>query len=179
MLLSKKVGRAYHIDRISELSIDVIGIILQRLSHEEVVRTSILSKKWRYMWTLVPQLELMNLKRELYSISSHIFSCEGSTHLKLHNFKVSNVPNFCCFKSLVKLHLSNIRFESNALGSLFAWLCLTCDTHHFIVFWFWVYQCSLFSQNLTCTKWSSYPVNLFGESQEFDWSFTRGWYTRE
>ncbi|KAG5079877.1 hypothetical protein JHK86_003942 [Glycine max] len=30
------VGRAYHIDRISELSIDVIGIILQRLSHEEV-----------------------------------------------------------------------------------------------------------------------------------------------
>lgn len=136
MLLSKKVGRAYHIDRISELSIDVIGIILQRLSHEEVVRTSILSKKWRYMWTLVPQLELMNLKRELYSISSHIFSCEGLTHLKLHNFKVSNVPNFCCFKSLVKLHLSNIRFESNALGNLFAWLCLTCDTHHFIVFWF-------------------------------------------
>jgi len=45
-----------HIDRISDLPCNVIDDILARLYIKDLVRTSILSKKWRYMWTSVPRL---------------------------------------------------------------------------------------------------------------------------
>ncbi|KAM7519213.1 hypothetical protein LguiB_018175 [Lonicera macranthoides] len=45
-------------DRFSELSTDLIGSILERMSARDAARTSILSKKWRYIWASHPQLEL-------------------------------------------------------------------------------------------------------------------------
>ncbi|KAK2397610.1 F-box/FBD/LRR-repeat protein [Trifolium repens] len=46
-----------HIDRISDLPGNVIDGILKHLKIPELVRTSILSTKWRYMWKSVPELE--------------------------------------------------------------------------------------------------------------------------
>ena len=45
-----------HIDRISDLPCNVIDDILADLGIKDLVRTSILSKKWRYMWTKAPRL---------------------------------------------------------------------------------------------------------------------------
>ncbi|XP_029125665.1 F-box/FBD/LRR-repeat protein At1g13570 [Cajanus cajan] len=46
-----------HIDRISDLPRNLIDVILQHLPIEDLVKTTILSRKWRYMWTSVPQLK--------------------------------------------------------------------------------------------------------------------------
>ncbi|KAK7283805.1 hypothetical protein RIF29_13551 [Crotalaria pallida] len=55
----RKADRVGHnnIDRISDLPVNVIECILCHLPIRDVVRTSILSRKWRYIWFLVPQLE--------------------------------------------------------------------------------------------------------------------------
>lgn len=46
-----------HIDRISDVPCNVIDDILKHLHIQDLVRTSILSRNWRYMWISVPQLE--------------------------------------------------------------------------------------------------------------------------
>ncbi|KAK2416815.1 F-box/FBD/LRR-repeat protein [Trifolium repens] len=55
-LFNKKADQDDQIDRISDLPSNVIDGILQNLDIRDQVRTSILSTKWRYMWTYVPQL---------------------------------------------------------------------------------------------------------------------------
>ncbi|KAK7283801.1 hypothetical protein RIF29_13547 [Crotalaria pallida] len=57
--LVRKANRVGHnnIDRISDLPVNVIECILCHLPIRDVVRTSILSRKWRYIWVSVPQLE--------------------------------------------------------------------------------------------------------------------------
>ncbi|XP_058740349.1 F-box/FBD/LRR-repeat protein At1g13570-like [Vicia villosa] len=52
----KKKKKANQNDRISDLPINVIDEILGNLRIRDQVRTSILSKMWRYMWTSAPQL---------------------------------------------------------------------------------------------------------------------------
>lgn len=54
---NKKAGRGGDIDRISDLPNNIIDGILEHLDIEDMVRTSILSRKWRYMWVSVPRLE--------------------------------------------------------------------------------------------------------------------------
>ncbi|KAF8024308.1 hypothetical protein BT93_F1483 [Corymbia citriodora subsp. variegata] len=44
------------LDKISQLPRDVTDQILSRLPIKEAVRTSILSRKWRYKWSSIPQL---------------------------------------------------------------------------------------------------------------------------
>jgi hypothetical protein len=55
-LSKKKANREDHIDRISDLPCNVIDGILQYLNIQELVCTSLLSRKWRYVWNTVPQL---------------------------------------------------------------------------------------------------------------------------
>lgn len=52
-LLSKKANQN---DRISDLPSDVIDGILANLKIRDQIRTSILSKKWRYTWTSGQQI---------------------------------------------------------------------------------------------------------------------------
>jgi hypothetical protein len=54
---TKKANRSDDIDRISNLPGNVIDGILKHLNISELVSTSILSKKWRFMWMSVPELE--------------------------------------------------------------------------------------------------------------------------
>jgi hypothetical protein len=55
-LFNKKANQDDQIDPISDLPSNVIDGILQNLEIRDLVRTSILSTKWRYMWTSVPAL---------------------------------------------------------------------------------------------------------------------------
>ncbi|CAA7025388.1 unnamed protein product [Microthlaspi erraticum] len=54
----------FHMDIISQLSDDLLLRILSFVPTKDVVATSLLSKRWRYLWKLVPQLE--------YDDSNHI-----------------------------------------------------------------------------------------------------------
>ncbi|PNY13261.1 F-box/FBD/LRR-repeat protein [Trifolium pratense] len=55
-LSNKKANYADHLDRISDLPCNVIDGILKHLNIQELVCTSLLSRKWRYVWNTVPQL---------------------------------------------------------------------------------------------------------------------------
>ncbi|GAU51734.1 hypothetical protein TSUD_243550 [Trifolium subterraneum] len=55
-LSNKKANRGDHIDRISDLPCNVIDGILKHLTIHELVCTSLLSRKWRYVWNTVSQL---------------------------------------------------------------------------------------------------------------------------
>ncbi|KAL0392153.1 UNVERIFIED_CONTAM: FBD-associated F-box protein [Sesamum radiatum] len=64
-------------DRISNLPCDIIDNILAYLPLREVVRTSILSREWRYKWVTMPYLVFDEIfqqsLREKYSIESIIY----------------------------------------------------------------------------------------------------------
>lgn len=52
------------VDMISNLPDPVLQLILSRLQGtEEVIRTSILSKRWRYLWTSVPSIDIDYTRR--------------------------------------------------------------------------------------------------------------------
>lgn len=58
-LSKKKANRRDRVDRISDLPCNVIDGIVKHLSIQELVSTSILSRKWRYMWTSVQHEPLL------------------------------------------------------------------------------------------------------------------------
>ncbi|XP_058745791.1 F-box/FBD/LRR-repeat protein At1g13570-like [Vicia villosa] len=55
--MSQPNKKANYGDPISDLPGNVIDCILQHLFVKDLIRTSILSTKWRYMWTSVPRLK--------------------------------------------------------------------------------------------------------------------------
>ncbi|XP_058740356.1 F-box/FBD/LRR-repeat protein At1g13570-like [Vicia villosa] len=59
----------YQNDRISDLPGNVIDVILGNLKIRDQIRTSILSTKWRYMWTSAPQL---CFDQDLFEIFQHL-----------------------------------------------------------------------------------------------------------
>ncbi|PWA78683.1 F-box domain, FBD domain, Leucine-rich repeat domain, L domain-like protein [Artemisia annua] len=55
----KKSKRSKRVDRISNLPDSILHLILSSLeSTEEAVRTSILSTRWRYLWTALPSIDI-------------------------------------------------------------------------------------------------------------------------
>ncbi|XP_004490303.1 F-box/FBD/LRR-repeat protein At1g13570-like [Cicer arietinum] len=65
----KKANRNDRIDRISDLPSNVIDAILEHLNIVDLVKTSILSRKWRYMWMSVQQLVF---KRDFFIMFEHL-----------------------------------------------------------------------------------------------------------
>ncbi|XP_045795678.1 F-box/FBD/LRR-repeat protein At1g13570-like isoform X3 [Trifolium pratense] len=87
-LFNKKANQDDHIDRISDLPSNVIDGILEHLSIRDVVRTSILSTNWRYMWTSVPTLEFQGrsfLPDDHLNYPSPVVSKIITDVLMLHN----------------------------------------------------------------------------------------------
>ncbi|KAJ0792915.1 putative F-box domain, leucine-rich repeat domain superfamily, F-box-like domain superfamily [Helianthus annuus] len=63
-------------DIISNLPEDLINPILERLPVKDAVRTSVLSKKWRYRWTTMKSLAFDNhFSQQFLNIGA--FSCDG------------------------------------------------------------------------------------------------------
>ncbi|KAH1236631.1 hypothetical protein AAZX31_08G098000 [Glycine max] len=46
-----------HVNRIGDLPMNVIVSILQRLPFQDLVKTSVLARAWRYMWSSTPRRE--------------------------------------------------------------------------------------------------------------------------
>ncbi|XP_058744490.1 F-box/FBD/LRR-repeat protein At1g13570-like [Vicia villosa] len=65
-LFNKKANCDDHIDRISDLPSNVIDGILEHLNIRDLVRTSILSRKWRYLWISFPRLKFDKEFFDLY-----------------------------------------------------------------------------------------------------------------
>jgi hypothetical protein len=94
-LLDKKANQEDHIDRISDLPCNVIDGILENLNIRDLVRTSILSTKWRYKWTYVPKLVFgMNFFEPYEDLDDPepVVSKIITDILTLHN---GSIYNFC------------------------------------------------------------------------------------
>ncbi|KAG5574290.1 hypothetical protein H5410_054424 [Solanum commersonii] len=121
-------------DILSNLPDDIIDVILIRLPCNEAVRTSILSKKWRYHWRRLTELTLdqsislengiqhlvLHLPQnedEAYKLSS-LFTCSQLRHLTLDNCLIHPPTRFQGFDRLITLELCNVTISSELLGSL-------------------------------------------------------------
>ncbi|PWA36093.1 F-box domain, Leucine-rich repeat domain, L domain-like protein [Artemisia annua] len=72
----KKSNIENGVDRISELPDPILHSILSRLeSTEEVVRNSVLSTRWKYLWTSIPSLDLdcLHGKKILWELNKNEF----------------------------------------------------------------------------------------------------------
>jgi hypothetical protein len=96
-LFNKKANEEDQIDRISDLPSNVIDGILENLEIRDLVRTSILSTKWRYKWTYVPKLAFyMNFFEPYEHLDDRnpVFSKIVTDVLMLHN---GPIYKFCLF----------------------------------------------------------------------------------
>ncbi|XP_057772045.1 F-box/LRR-repeat protein At3g26922-like isoform X2 [Salvia miltiorrhiza] len=82
------IGDLHHRDRLSELPDSLILEILSLLDTRDVVRTSLLSKRWENLWSTIPCLDL--LKQTPSVISSVVSQWKGPKILK---FRLS-FPSF-------------------------------------------------------------------------------------
>ncbi|EYU30200.1 hypothetical protein MIMGU_mgv1a018462mg, partial [Erythranthe guttata] len=78
-------------DRISELSNDILQRILSLLSQEDAVRTSVLSKSWRDIWCTRPNLDLSdtNFKHEFLSTVDKTLQRYSDQKICLEKFQLS------------------------------------------------------------------------------------------
>ncbi|PNY15856.1 F-box/FBD/LRR-repeat protein [Trifolium pratense] len=109
-LFNKKGNQDDQIDRISDLPSNVIDGVLEHLNIRDVVRTSILSTKWRYMWTSAPRLEFHPNFFHTYEYihyPSPVVSKIITDVLMRHNGPINKfllfIPTYFNFKLTVKL----------------------------------------------------------------------------
>ncbi|KAH6799082.1 hypothetical protein C2S51_035566, partial [Perilla frutescens var. frutescens] len=98
------------IDRISELPDELLGLILSHLTFKEATVTSILSRRWRYLWTFTRRLDFDGMK----SLRKLLFG-KGKLHEERSNYvgwvnrvialrKDSSIEDFKVFFNLGKPH---------------------------------------------------------------------------
>ncbi|KAL8041804.1 hypothetical protein ABFX02_09G007600 [Erythranthe guttata] len=117
---AKCADRHSYVDRLSVLPDDLLVYILSFLSLKEATMTSILSSRWRYLWTFIPKLdfngkellvkvELSEGKREVKLFKKkRLAYVEWVNHvLALHKYN-SNVEEFKLFFPLDKVHKKSI-----------------------------------------------------------------------
>ncbi|KAF7842767.1 F-box/LRR-repeat protein 25-like [Senna tora] len=86
-------------DRISSLLDDVVHLIISFLQTKFAVQTSLLSKRWRYLWTAIPSLHLdessfANNPSSFINFSNHVFSHRDPSKTIRH-FRISYETNGC------------------------------------------------------------------------------------
>lgn len=95
--MEKKLRADRREDRISSLPVDVIHLILSFLSTQLAIRTSILSKRWKLIWTTLPFLSFDERFFSENMFIHHVFSRRNhdSSVLKLEirdKFNLANLP---------------------------------------------------------------------------------------
>ncbi|XP_019260787.1 PREDICTED: F-box/FBD/LRR-repeat protein At1g13570-like isoform X2 [Nicotiana attenuata] len=138
-------------DILSYLPENVIDAIVIHLPLRDAVRTSILSRKWRYTWCRLQKLtldqafwkttnnltsptirftDIMNgvqhlvlqfPKDNLYKLPSSFFTCFQIRHLSLHKCLINPPPAFKGFDKLVALELCEVTISSKFLVSLISY----------------------------------------------------------
>ncbi|PWA42610.1 FBD-like protein [Artemisia annua] len=138
------------VDRLSSMPDDVVSHILSLMPTKFAVRTSMLSQRWRYSWTLVHNLDFDDSERREYGflptfVDSVLDRCKTS---QVKKFRV-NFPNFYVPESYVSEWISkairlNVReLEIKVIKHLMLPLSFfTCKTltrlklNHIEPFWF-------------------------------------------
>ncbi|XP_059314947.1 F-box/FBD/LRR-repeat protein At4g26340-like [Lycium ferocissimum] len=111
-------GKKNHCPNVlSNLPEDVINAILMFLPLQDAVRTSILSKKWRYNWC---RLQALTLDRSLWKSEKdkEYPTTKLMKHLTLQYCLILPPPDFTGFDRLIRLELYNVTISSKSLESL-------------------------------------------------------------
>ncbi|KAL4273690.1 hypothetical protein GQ457_13G002430 [Hibiscus cannabinus] len=82
------------VDRLSDLPDSVLSHILSFLSTKEAVGTSILSSKWRYLFTLVPNLDFDLEAEKTKSYTVGVDSCISFVEKMLFFHNMANIEKF-------------------------------------------------------------------------------------
>ncbi|PHT86326.1 hypothetical protein T459_08432 [Capsicum annuum] len=104
-------------DALSYLPDNIIDVILMCLPCKDAVRTSILSKKWRYHWNDIQHLVLHLPLRKIYKLPSSLFTC-SLRHLSLCYCSIHHPSTFQRFDNLISLELCEVTMSSELLESL-------------------------------------------------------------
>ncbi|KAI8009888.1 putative F-box/FBD/LRR-repeat protein [Camellia lanceoleosa] len=127
--LSEEVKLKEAEDRINNLPRCIVGHILSFLPTKYAVGTSILSTKWKHMWTSIRNLDLddilflssANRNGDQWKISfmtsgllpADLFTCNQLVVQKLGYNRVLNVPKLVCVQSLKTLLLGSVKFRDD------------------------------------------------------------------
>ncbi|XP_057418876.1 F-box/FBD/LRR-repeat protein At4g26340-like [Lotus japonicus] len=94
----KKINISEGVDRISELSDEVLGHILSLLPSKETIATCLLSKRWRYVWKLVSALDFVCLPdmtiKALTKVSEFLRLC-GTKRIRRFHVKCKSHIHQC------------------------------------------------------------------------------------
>ncbi|XP_050219189.1 FBD-associated F-box protein At4g10400-like [Mercurialis annua] len=108
------------VDRISKLPDEVLSHILSYLTTKQAVATSILSKRWEYLWTFTTNLDFSDQ-------IPYNFLDENEWGTKLRSFKdfVDRVIFYHGESTIQKCHLHTRQLYSN----IYPWVCavITCN----------------------------------------------------
>ncbi|TVU08973.1 hypothetical protein EJB05_42402, partial [Eragrostis curvula] len=109
-------------DRLSALPDDVLILILLHLDTKNAVRTSILSRRWRHMWTLLPELKFrFNVAPEPYRFRDALATGDVPLHNLFVKYKDDSPESFTVWlpaaarrvSGNLTLHNSAIRRNAN------------------------------------------------------------------
>lgn len=127
---SKKLkNKCIETDIISKLPDDVLGNIISGLEVEDAVRTSILSSRWKYIWTSINNLRFeshpdldSNIDVTLFlDFVEHVISCcrsksIGEFRLEMMNARVkcrnaARIQDFICSVLARNVHTLTLKFQ--------------------------------------------------------------------
>ncbi|XP_027768819.1 F-box/FBD/LRR-repeat protein At1g13570-like isoform X2 [Solanum pennellii] len=131
---ARKFGRSVLPDALSYLPDNIIDVILMCLPSKDAVRTSILSKKWRYHWCRLTKLEIddslwitkkdllnptIKFRKMMYQfLSLHEGPITKLRHLSLAYCSIQHPSASQGFDKLISLNLCEVDISSELLESL-------------------------------------------------------------
>ncbi|CAI0375982.1 unnamed protein product [Linum tenue] len=131
---SKKLKRSHAVDRLSHLPDNVIHHILSFLDTKSLVRTSLLSRKWRSLWKHVPALNVLRKSfPNLLSFTKHIGRILATRY---RSIPVSSITFDLCgdkWPGAVKIFEKIMKYaESHGGGGGLHHLSIVDDEMHFL-----------------------------------------------
>ncbi|KAK9074359.1 hypothetical protein SSX86_006957 [Deinandra increscens subsp. villosa] len=129
--------RSENVDRLSRLPEEIVSQILSLMPTRFAVRTSILSKRWRYSWMFVTNLDLDDnevpsiILDNLTNIVGRVLEFRKSSQVKLFRLHITNteVPESCVSKWIDKaVGLKVCEFDIQITNLEFPLSFFTCKT---------------------------------------------------
>ncbi|CAA7020428.1 unnamed protein product [Microthlaspi erraticum] len=104
------VERIYE-EVISDLPNDLLIHILSLIPTKDAANTMLLSKRWRFLWTMLPKLVIDFNFADTTSLLKSIYNCKTLVNLTLSNKILVDVPSPACLPSLQSLNLKYVMYK--------------------------------------------------------------------